>query len=102
MEDGTAYVGGDFSDSITFGTTTLIADGERLDAFLAKYDPAGKVVWAVRAGGPVNEWGNALAALPDGTVAEDSVSPIVDPRLPYEPGLGVGPAELESGRRAGR
>ena len=34
----------------------------------------------------------APALLPDGTVAEDSISPIVDPRLPDEPGLGFRPA----------
>jgi NADH-quinone oxidoreductase subunit J len=44
----------------------------------------------------------APALLPDGTVAEESISPLVDPRLPDEPGLGTGPAALESGREAAR
>ena len=39
----------------------------------------------------------APALLPDGTVSEDSISPLIDPRLPDEPGLGLDPAALESG-----
>ena len=49
--------------------------------------------------------GNSIATpalLPDGTVSQDSVSPIVDPRRPVEPGLGVGPAALEPGRETAR
>jgi len=42
------------------------------------------------------------ALLPDGRIAEDSLSPLVDPRLPDEPTLGISPAALESGREASR
>ena len=44
----------------------------------------------------------APALLPDGTVSEDSISPIVDPRLPDEPGLGIGPGRRPTAPGAGR
>ena len=48
---GNTYVVGFFSSStINFGTTTLTNEGD-YDMFLVKYDAAGNVVWAKRAGG---------------------------------------------------
>ena len=44
----------------------------------------------------------APALLPDGTVAQDSISPIVDPRLPDQPGLGLRPALTPGAPGAGR
>ena len=50
--NGNVYVTGWFdSDSISFGTTTLVnAHGGNHDFFIVKYDSAGNVLWAKRAG----------------------------------------------------
>lgn len=52
---GNTYVGGEFEGSATFGSgepnqTILTSLGLR-DAFLAKYDESGNLIWAKRAGG---------------------------------------------------
>lgn len=50
---GNVYVTGDFaSDSIAFGTTTLINDSAGYpDMYVVKYDASGNVLWAKSAGG---------------------------------------------------
>jgi len=50
---GNVYVAGVFeSATVTFGTTTLAnASTDTTDMFLVKYDAAGNVLWAKRAGG---------------------------------------------------
>ena len=61
---GNCYVTGEFGDaSITFDTVTLTNAGaiNSTDLFIVKYDPAGNVVWAKRAGGSDNEVGNGIA-----------------------------------------
>lgn len=47
---GNVYVTGSFSDTATFGTTTLISGGGT-DLFVAKLTPAGAYDWVVQAGG---------------------------------------------------
>jgi hypothetical protein len=47
---GNCYVTGEFETNATFGATNLVGDGE-MEMFLAKYDPAGNLVWATAGGG---------------------------------------------------
>ena len=47
---GNVYVTGSFTDTATFGATTLISAGFA-DVFVAKLTPGGTYQWAVRAGG---------------------------------------------------
>ncbi len=56
---GNIYITGLFSQSITFGTTTLNSPNGYYDMFLVKYDPNGNVVWAKQAGSDYDEvgWG---------------------------------------------
>jgi hypothetical protein len=51
---GNAFVSGIFRSSITVGTTTLLSAGEA-DIYLAKFDPAGKLLWVRQAGGAGND-----------------------------------------------
>ena len=43
--------------------------GSRMSAFVAKYDPAGKVLWCTYLGGNQKSMGIGVAAMPDGGVA---------------------------------
>lgn len=54
---GNCYVGGKFTTpTLTFGSTTLTNSGNSTtDAFLAKYDSNGNVLWAVSGGGVDDE-----------------------------------------------
>ncbi len=47
---GNCYVTGRFTDTATFGDTSLVENGNA-DIFVVKYDPSGQVLWAQRAGG---------------------------------------------------
>jgi hypothetical protein len=47
---GNKYITGAFSDTVTFGSHTLTASG-LYDIFVAKMDPSGTWLWAVKAGG---------------------------------------------------
>lgn len=59
---GNVYIAGSFgSPSITFGAFTLMTSGI-IDMFLVKYDPAGNVIWAKRAGGTGQDGANAVTA----------------------------------------
>jgi len=71
LGDGSGLVVGYFSDVATFGPgelneTTLSSAGD-WDAFLAKYDPDGLLVWAKRAGGTGHDAGQGIAAFSDGS-----------------------------------
>ncbi len=62
---GNSYVTGYFNGSATFGPgeanqTTLTSAGE-YDIFVAKYDPAGALLWAKRAGGTTFDEGKSIA-----------------------------------------
>jgi hypothetical protein len=63
------YVTGFFRGSVTFGGTTLTADPvDMLDAYLAKLDPNGNALWAVRLGGPQEDEALQVAVDPSGNV----------------------------------
>jgi len=64
---GNVYVTGAFQGSITFGTTILTNAGD-IDIFIVKYDAAGTVLWAKRAGGTFNDSGNSVATDASGSL----------------------------------
>ena len=70
-KEGNVYIAGSFKDTAKFGNETLEAEGSRDDAFIAKVNNAGTVVWAQRLGGKdsdvaygitVDESGNSYVA----------------------------------------
>jgi hypothetical protein len=56
---GTSFIVGSFSSSITFGSTTLVA--QKNDAFIATLNPQGRFVGARQIGGAGNEAGSGVA-----------------------------------------
>lgn len=56
---GNIYLSGYFTQPSNFGTIRLTSAGQA-DLFLAKYDPAGNVLWAKRAGGDGDDRAVAL------------------------------------------
>ena len=56
---GNQYVTGHFQGTATFGSYTLTASG-RTDVFVAKLDPSGDWLWAVKAGGTRDEIGRGI------------------------------------------
>jgi uncharacterized delta-60 repeat protein len=72
LPDDTTVVTGFFYGAATWGegeaneTSLLSAGGD--DIFVARYDPAGALIWARRAGGLDEDRGNGAAALADGSV----------------------------------
>ncbi len=69
--DGSSIVAGFFNGEITVGETTLTStptsDGSARDIVVARLDPDGGWVWAVRAGGTGGDEASAVTALPDGS-----------------------------------
>ncbi|MEO0896443.1 MAG: SBBP repeat-containing protein [Bacteroidota bacterium] len=65
--NGNRLVLGNFSGSITLGNTTLVSSGSQ-DVFLAKINPQGRVLWAVKAGGSNTDVGNDLTVDGQGNV----------------------------------
>lgn len=57
---GNSYVTGWFTDSVSFGSTTLTSAGTS-DIFVAKMDPDGNWLWAKRAGGMLPDFGYCIA-----------------------------------------
>jgi hypothetical protein len=57
---GNSYVIGSFSTTATFGTSTIISNGN-LDIVIAKMDPLGNWLWAVRGGGTGIDYGGGIA-----------------------------------------
>jgi aerobic-type carbon monoxide dehydrogenase small subunit (CoxS/CutS family) len=57
---GNAYVTGSFQGAALFGNTNLISQGSS-DIFIAKYDPAGSLLWARQAGGAGADGGFGIA-----------------------------------------
>ena len=64
---GDIYYAGQFAGSATFGTTKLSSAGAE-DIFVVKLGPQGTALWAVSAGGPGTDLGDALAVGPDGAL----------------------------------
>jgi Beta-propeller repeat len=62
---GNSYVIGNFGGTATFGpgetNQTILTSAGDVDVFVAKYDSAGALVWAKRAGGTDWENGNGIA-----------------------------------------
>ena len=58
--NGNFYVAGAFTGTAAFGTNALTSAGQT-DLFLAKYNNAGALLWARRAGGPGFDTANGLA-----------------------------------------
>jgi hypothetical protein len=54
---GNCYVTGEFRDTAEFETLSLISSGEE-DIFIAKYSTDGNIIWARRAGGYSNFYGD--------------------------------------------
>jgi Beta-propeller repeat len=65
--DGNALVTGYFRNTGEFGGESLKSAGHR-DAFIAKYDPNGALVWLRRAGGPRIDEGRGIAADSNGNI----------------------------------
>ena len=66
LPDGSSVVTGYFTDTATFGSTTLTSTGD-WDVFTAKANADGTWAWATQAGGPGYDEGNAVSTLPDGS-----------------------------------
>jgi len=66
LPDGSSIVTGSFSDTATFGSTTLTNAGS-YDVFIAKMNADGTWAWATQAGGTEDDYGNGISALPDGS-----------------------------------
>ena len=66
LADGTAYVGGSFSGTLTMGTTSVTATAYT-DAFLAKFSANGALLWLVRGGGSSDDEVAEVSAVPDGS-----------------------------------
>ena len=64
---GNTYVTGGFSQSISFGATTLISAGN-YDVFVAKLDPDQNWLWAVKAGGTGDDGGDGIGVDSSGNV----------------------------------
>lgn len=63
---GNSYITGEFRGSTTFDGTTLNSSGD-YDAFIAKYDASGNVVWVKQSGGAGLEVGRGIAVDFSGT-----------------------------------
>jgi hypothetical protein len=64
---GNIYVTGIFTDTSAFGSTTLYGRGGA-DIFVAKYSPAGNLVWAKSIGGKKEDEGSAIALDASGNI----------------------------------
>ncbi|MDJ1473081.1 SBBP repeat-containing protein [Xanthocytophaga flava] len=67
-KDGNLYVTGSFSGTAVFGTTTLTAQGQSDDIFLAKYNTKGELQWVKQEGGADTDVGRSLALDASGNV----------------------------------
>jgi gliding motility-associated-like protein len=56
---GNSYITGYFTSACNFGSATLVSNGID-DVFLAKVDPTGQYVWAVKAGGTASDRGLSI------------------------------------------
>jgi hypothetical protein len=65
---GNAYVAGYYQGSATFGTVSLTGTAGATDAFVAKLDPSGNVVWANSGGGAGSNVASAVAVDGSGNV----------------------------------
>ncbi|GAB3171668.1 SBBP repeat-containing protein [Telluribacter humicola] len=66
-QSGNTYVTGYFTGTATFGSTTLTSNGAS-DIFIVKYNNKGEVLWAHRAGGPLDDGGYGIAMDEQGNI----------------------------------
>ncbi len=68
--DGNIFMTGSFqSETLTFGSITLNnVNAPNQDLFLAKFNSAGVVIWALRAGGTQADYGLSLSIDPSGNI----------------------------------
>lgn len=64
-KNGDVYLSGDFSSSVSFDGTVLVAEGPE-DAFIALYDSGGQLKWVRSGGGVGHDWGQSLAVDKEG------------------------------------
>ncbi len=64
--NGNVYVTGSFSGTADFGSTNITSAGSQ-DFFLAKYDPAGTLLWVAQGGGAGSDQGLGLTLDPAGS-----------------------------------
>jgi len=67
--DGAVYAVGDFDTEATFGALGARTAAGKLDAFVARLDPAGAFQWVTTVGGANEETGEAVAVDDKGNVA---------------------------------
>jgi hypothetical protein len=58
-DSGNSFITGEFLGTATFGSITLTSNGN-YDTFIAKYDSAGNVLWALQSGGTGLEMGRGI------------------------------------------
>lgn len=58
---GNVIVTGEFSGSCSFGTTTIVSQAGSIDAFIAKFDSNGNLVWAKKGSGQYIDRGTGIA-----------------------------------------
>ncbi len=59
-DSGNIYVTGYFNGTASFGSITITSSGG-LDVFFAKLDPNGNWLWAMKAGGAIDDYGSGIA-----------------------------------------
>ncbi len=67
LADGSSIITGFFSNTVTFGTTTLTSDAGSLDTFTAKVNSNGTYAWATKGGGTGDAAAYGVSALADGS-----------------------------------
>jgi hypothetical protein len=65
---GVVFVVGAFSDHLDLAPGTVLAAAGGTDAYVAKLDQDGAILYAVALGGPADERATSVAAAPDGSV----------------------------------
>ncbi len=66
LPDGSSIITGIFTETATFGGTTLTSVFAH-DTFTAKVNADGSFAWAIRGGGTGNDFASDVSALPDGS-----------------------------------
>jgi gliding motility-associated-like protein len=64
-DEDNVYVVGGFTDTKTFGTSSITSDGET-DIYVVKYDPNGTFQWVAQAGSTLKDRGNGIVDGHDG------------------------------------
>ena len=65
---GNKYIAGTFKETVDFGNGVSITATDNADAFVAKYDVDGNILWANAMGGSLTDYTDAVAVDNDGSV----------------------------------